>query len=198
MYPMKFKRNLVVLALILGFLFSFVHEADDISVVKVYDRPTMVADSFDFPVGPPDAEGYYNAQPFGTNNHLGDDWNADTGGDTDLGDPVYACATGVVKIAHYYGGGWGNVIRMVHQLPSGHLIESVYAHVDTMLVKKNDQIKKGEQIATIGNADGQYAAHLHFEMRYDIKVPMGGGYSSNPKGYMDPTAFIKANRVVKK
>ncbi|MBL4587064.1 MAG: hypothetical protein JKX84_08430, partial [Flavobacteriales bacterium] len=30
-----------------------------------------ISDGFDFPVGPPDAKGYYNAQPFGKNEHLG-------------------------------------------------------------------------------------------------------------------------------
>ncbi|WP_240642318.1 hypothetical protein [Nonlabens xiamenensis] len=29
--------------------------------------------SFDFPVGKPEAKGYYNAQAFGVNDHLGDD-----------------------------------------------------------------------------------------------------------------------------
>ena len=30
---------------------------------------------FDFPVGKPDAVGYYNAQEFTENDHLGEDWN---------------------------------------------------------------------------------------------------------------------------
>ena len=173
---------------------SFVKTDQNLARIDLYDPPVKVADSFDFPVGPPDADGYYNAQPFGENNHLGDDWNAKTGGDTDLGDTVYACANGVIKIAHNYGGGWGNVIRMVHRLPSGHLIESLYAHCDSMFVTKNDQIQKGEPIGTIGNAFGQYSAHLHFEMRYDINKPIGGGYSKNHAGHMDPTSFINKNR----
>ncbi|MCP4808387.1 MAG: hypothetical protein GY913_06235 [Proteobacteria bacterium] len=32
-------------------------------------------DGFDQPVGHPDAEGYFDAQPFGVNHHLGQDWN---------------------------------------------------------------------------------------------------------------------------
>jgi len=47
------------------------------------------ADHFDFPVGRPDAKGYYNAQGFGKNAHLGDDWNGTGGGNSDLGDPIY-------------------------------------------------------------------------------------------------------------
>ncbi len=41
--------------------------------------PDDIANAFDYPVGKPDAVGYYNAQPFGKNHHLGDDWNAVTG-----------------------------------------------------------------------------------------------------------------------
>jgi len=48
------------------------------------------ANRFDFPVGKPDAKGYYNAQIFGKNNHLGDDWNGANGGNSDLGEPIYA------------------------------------------------------------------------------------------------------------
>jgi len=49
--------------------------------------PGYLADAFDYPVGKPDAKQYYNAQPFGKNYHLGDDWNGKGGGNTDLGDP---------------------------------------------------------------------------------------------------------------
>src|SRR5262245_5899247 len=73
------------------------------------------ADGFDFPVGPPDARGYYDAQPFGQDQHLGSDWNGVRGGDTDLGDPVYAVADGVVSSAAHEGEGWGNVVRVVHR-----------------------------------------------------------------------------------
>ena len=37
-------------------------------------------------------------------------------------------------------------------------------------------------------------AYLHFEIRDDIELPIGGGYSGDTKGYLDPTKFIKENR----
>ena len=61
---------------------------------------------FDYPVGTADGHGYYNAQGFTENNHLGDDWNGTGGGNTDFGDPIYAIANGRVKVAEDYGGGW--------------------------------------------------------------------------------------------
>lgn len=53
-----------------------------------------IARSFDYPVGKPPGNGYYIAQKFQENAHLGEDWNAVTGGNTDLGDPIYAIANG--------------------------------------------------------------------------------------------------------
>lgn len=144
---------------------------------------SYIANSFDYPVGIPDADGYYNAQPFGENNHLGDDWNAVTGGNTDLGDPIYTIANGYVKSAKDVKGGWGNVIRIIHELPNSTRVESLYAHCDSILVKEGEWIKKGQQIGTIGNAHGQYYAHLHLEIRSDISMPIGNGYSTNTSGF---------------
>ena len=47
------------------------------------EQPAVpVAAGFDFPVGPPDAQGYYDAQSFGRNRHLGEDWNGNGGGNS--------------------------------------------------------------------------------------------------------------------
>ena len=165
------------------------------NTVLVYDS-LYIADSFDFPVGKPDANGYYNAQEFKENLHLGDDWNAVTGGNTDIGDPVYSIANGYVRFAENHGGGWGNVIRIIHKMPNGKVIESVYAHCNSILVNENQWIEKGTKIGTIGTADGQYLAHLHFEIRDDYNLPIGTGYSSNTNGYIDPTEFITNNRLI--
>ncbi len=158
--------------------------------------PKYIANGFDFPVGKPDAKQYYNAQPFGENDHLGDDWNGLGGGNTDLGDPIYAIGAGYVKFAEDYGGGWGNIVRIVHFLPKGETYESFYAHCDTILAKEGQWVKRGEQIGTIGNASGIYYAHLHFEVRADTSLPVGGGYSTYTEGYLDPTEFIRKHRTV--
>lgn len=153
-----------------------------------------IADHFDFPVGKPDAEGYYNAQPFGENNHLGEDFNANTGGNTDLGDPIYAVANGQVTLAKDLGGGWGKVIRIVHILPDSSFVESLYAHCDEIFVKKEIWVKRGDEIGTIGNAHGQYFAHLHFEIRSKVNMSTGPGYSEDKSGYLNPTKFIEQHR----
>jgi murein DD-endopeptidase MepM/ murein hydrolase activator NlpD len=147
---------------------------------------------FDFPVGPPDAAGYYDAQPFGANHHLGNDWNGVGGGDSDLGDPVYAVADGFVVEAMDHGGGWGNVIRVVHGC--GDDVESLYAHLETIEVLAGVPVSRGQRLGTIGTAGGQYRAHLHLELR-DRRLPLGGGYAEDHTGYLDPTEYIRRHRA---
>lgn len=172
---------------------SKVHTFQDTLDSLFKTKPKYIANKFDFPVGKPDAKGYYNAQKFTENYHLGDDWNGVGGGNSDLGDPIYAIANGYVTFAEDIEGGWGNVVRIIHQ-HNGKYYESIYAHCDTILIKKGNFVSIGTQIGTIGNVNGQYYAHLHLELRNRIGMDIGGGYSKNTDGFLDPTAFIKANR----
>lgn len=164
-------------------------------IVNLFTKhPEFTADGFDYPVGKPNAKDYYNAQGFAGTTHLGDDWNAVTGGNSDLGDPIYAVANGYINFAEDIGGGWGNVIRIWHRTADSKIVESLYAHCDTILVTKGEFIEKGQRIGTIGDAHGSYLAHLHLEIRSDVELPVGGGYATDKTGYLDPTAFIKAHR----
>jgi murein DD-endopeptidase MepM/ murein hydrolase activator NlpD len=153
-----------------------------------------VTKKFRNPVGKPPGKGYYDANPFMNKAHLGEDWNGNKGGNSDLGDTVYAAANGYINFAEDIGGGWGNVIRILHQLPPGNKfpqVESLYAHFEKVFVKPNTYIKIGAPIGTIGTANGIYPAHLHFEMRHDPTMEIGGGYSSDTTGYLNPKSFIK-------
>jgi murein DD-endopeptidase MepM/ murein hydrolase activator NlpD len=164
----------------------------------IFDKnPDYLSDGFDFPVGKPNGSGYYNAQGFGgKRHHLGDDWNGNEGGNNDLGHPIFAVSNGIVSEAFDRKGGWGKIVRIVHA-HNGKFYESFYAHCNEMTVKKGDLIKRGQKIATIGNNDGMYLAHLHFEIRSEPDMPTGGGYSRDNTGYLDPTVFIKSNRPKK-
>lgn len=165
------------------------------------DNSSFLTDGFDFPVGnggggKANARGYYIAQKYLQNRHLGDDFNANTGGNTDLGDPVYAVANGFVSFAEDLRGGWGNTVRVVHRHPVGDMVESLYAHLDEIHVNPGEFVKRGDQIGTIGTAHGMYLAHLHLEMRTQVDMPLGRGYSDHkaPPGYTAPTPFIRNNR----
>lgn len=158
-----------------------------------------VADSFAYPVGKTekvtqakDGDEWYNAQDFGRNDHLGEDWNKNTGGNTDCGEPVYAAADGIIKYATDAGPGWGNVIIIDHVLASGEKIQSLYGHLQEM-IKTNGEVRKREQIGKVGNANGRYPCHLHFEVRKEncpVWGQAGGGYSADRTGWVDPSDFI--------
>ena len=163
--------------------------------------PSKISDGFDFPVGKPDAQGYYNAQGFLDKSfknipHLGDDWNGTGGGNTDLGDPVFAVSNGEVVYCNN-AKGWGNVIIIRHQIPGATEMESLYAHLENINVNLNEIVTKGQQIGTIGTGGGRYTAHLHFEIRSKESTAWGkpgSGYSSNHNGWVNPTQFITENR----
>lgn len=169
--------------------------------------PVMVelADGFDFPVGKPNAEGYYKARGLRLRPpvHFGEDWNGAGGGDSDLNDPIYAIAHGVVTFAHDTGGGWGLVIIIRHAYrdpASGQIryVDSLYGHNRTMSVKVGDKVKRGQQIATLGNNRGMYSAHLHFEIRHNIHIGMmRENVARDLTNWADPTAFIQKHRQLK-
>ncbi|MFT5882418.1 MAG: murein DD-endopeptidase MepM/ murein hydrolase activator NlpD [Crocinitomicaceae bacterium] len=164
-----------------------------------------LADGFDYPVGKPNATGYYKARGLRLRSpmHFGEDWNGKGGGDSDLHDPIYACANGVVTFAYDLRGGWGRVIIIRHAYRDPKLgqikyVDSLYGHNRKMLVKIGDKVKRGQQISTMGNNRGMYMAHLHFEIRHNLKIGMmRSSAASTYSNWADPTAFIKKYRKLK-
>ncbi|MBA3385950.1 MAG: M23 family metallopeptidase [Chthoniobacterales bacterium] len=152
---------------------------------------------FDFPLGSEHGAFAYNAQPFTQNRHLGDDLNGIAGENSDLGDSVHAVADGRVIWAAEGGPGWGKIIILLHALEENggrRYVQSYYAHLDTIMVAPRQDVRRGEQIATVGNADGLYWAHLHFEMRDFITPFIGPGYREETRGWLNPTEFIQQHR----
>lgn len=155
------------------------------------------ATRFDFPMGSEHGAFAYNAQPFTENRHLGDDLNGIGGENSDLGDPIYAIADGRVILARDGGPGWGNVISVIHAYEESgarKYVQSYYGHVEAMIVEAGQDVRRGEQIGTVGNADGRYLAHLHLEMREFITPFVGPGYRDKTAGWINPTEFIRAHR----
>jgi murein DD-endopeptidase MepM/ murein hydrolase activator NlpD len=160
--------------------------------------------SFSCPVGENDfatekrdwSDEWYNAQDFGDNNHLGEDWNKNTGGDTDCGEPVYATANGNIIFGGDAGTGWGNVLIVEHTAEDGTAVQSLYGHLET-LTKTQGKVTRREPIGTVGSANGRYPCHLHFEIRWNV-CPLwnkeGPGYSDDRIGWIDPSEFIQKQR----
>ncbi|MGO4888225.1 peptidoglycan DD-metalloendopeptidase family protein [Anaerobacillus sp. MEB173] len=75
------------------------------------------------------------------------------------GTPILAVDEGVVTKS-YYSDTYGNVIFISHK--NGY--ETVYAHLHKRLANEGQQVKKGEEIGTVGNTGRSSGNHLHFEV----------------------------------
>ena len=165
-----------------------------------------LADGFDFPVGKPNAEGYYKSRGLRLRvpQHLGEDWNGRGGGNTDLGDPVYAIGDGIVTFAHNVQGGWGNVVitRHAYRVPSTKqvkFIDALNGHLDKIMVATGQAVKRGQQIGTLGSNFGMYPAHLHFEIRHDLAIGMlRNNAPCDLTHWADPSQFINQYRRLKR
>jgi hypothetical protein len=162
-----------------------------------------MADGFDYPVGKPNADGYYLRRGFYPNSHMGEDWNGDGGGNTDYGDPVYAIGHGVVVYSHSYGSSWGDLIAIRHAYREKngrvYFIDSFYAHLAKRRVSVGDTVSRGQVIGTIGTANGIYVAHLHFEIRKNLAIgPWQSSHAKTYANYHSPRHFINANRNLRR
>jgi len=165
------------------------------SPMELASLPT--ATRFDFPMGSEHGALVYNAQPFTENRHLGDDLNGVGGENSDFGDPVYSVGDGRVLLAEEGGPGWGNLIIVLHAYEENgarQYVQSFYGHVEEMLVAAGQDVRRGEQVATVGSAGGRYLAHLHFEMREFLTPFVGPGYREDTRGWINPSEFIQQHR----
>jgi len=76
------------------------------------------------------------------------------------GDPVLASADGRVVYAGSGLRGYGNLVILKH---SGDFL-TAYAHNQTLLVKEDQVVRKGQKIAEMGSTDAD-RVQLHFEIR---------------------------------
>ncbi len=156
-----------------------------------------LAVSFQSPMGGEQGALVYNAQPFRTTRHLGDDLNGIGGWNSDLGDPVFAAGAGRVIYSGVPGPGWGNMIILAHRVPEAdgpQVYQTIYAHLEKRLVQHGETVKRGQIIGSVGTAEGRYLAHLHFEVRRSRSVYPGLGYADAPLDRVSPDAFVRAHQ----
>jgi murein DD-endopeptidase MepM/ murein hydrolase activator NlpD len=87
--------------------------------------------------------------------------------------PVKAAEDGVVAYSGNELKGYGNLVLVRH--PNGYV--TAYAHAKELLVKRGDQVKRGQVIARSGQTGNVNTPQLHFEIRK----------GSSP---LDPTRFL--------
>ncbi len=76
------------------------------------------------------------------------------------GDPVYAAADGRVVYAGAGLRGYGNLVIVKHNAT----YLTAYAHNQTLLVKEEQAVRRGQKIAEMGASDAE-RVQLHFEIR---------------------------------
>lgn len=91
------------------------------------------------------------------------------------GDPVLAAADGKVVYAGSGLRGYGNLVILKHN----NTYLTAYAHNQSLLVKEDQAIKRGQKIAEMGNSDADQVK-LHFEIRRQGKP-------------VDPAKYLPAN-----
>ncbi len=87
--------------------------------------------------------------------HAGIDFNGETG------DPIYAATDGRVQYAEFNYGGYGNLVMIMRA--DG--VQTRYAHLDKIKVRKGERVRAGDFIGTMGNTGHSTGSHLHFEVR---------------------------------
>ena len=81
--------------------------------------------------------------------------------------PVYATADGVVEYGAFHeSSGYGNLIILDHNYG----FKSLFGHLNKIVVKSGDYVRKGDLIAYTGNSGMSSGPHLHYEIRFIQRV----------------------------
>lgn len=76
------------------------------------------------------------------------------------GTPIYATANGVVRLAGYSDGGYGNHVVISH----GYGYETLYGHMVRIKARAGQRVKRGELIGYVGSTGKSTGPHLHYEV----------------------------------
>lgn len=77
-----------------------------------------------------------------------------------VGSPVYATGNGKIILVKHSKTGYGNEIVIDH----GYGFKTRYAHLNEIIIKEGQKVKRGEQIATLGSSGKSTGPHLHYEV----------------------------------
>lgn len=113
-----------------------------------------------------------------------------------VGTPVLAAEDGTVEIVYHWNGkrthgdtnSYGNMVKIRHANWNGGTVHTLYAHLNSITVKKGQAVKTGQVIGYSGNTGNSFGTHLHFEVRWKNK-------RTNPLVWLD-NDFTKATDKV--
>ena len=117
--------------------------------------------TFVFPV----ASYVYISSRFGMRVHpITGEYKSHTGMDiaSNQGTSVYACDSGTVVLAQWYGG-YGNCIMIDH----GNGYKTLYGHLSVISVSDGQVVSQGDTIGQVGSTGNSTGPHLHLEVYKD-------------------------------
>lgn len=91
----------------------------------------------------------------------------------EMGTPIVATADGVVTIAGWNAGGYGNMVDIDH----GSGVSTRYGHASAVVVTAGQRVRRGQIIAYVGSTGHSTGPHLHYEVRLS-------GQPVNPTSYL--------------
>jgi murein DD-endopeptidase MepM/ murein hydrolase activator NlpD len=120
--------------------------------------------------------------------------------DSDAHSPVYAAGDGQIVFVGDLPV-WGMVIVIEHDDREGGVLFTRYAHVEQVMIRNMSAILRGEPIARVGNADGRFAYHLHFDIaRCNLRMHPGDWPGDDlarvQRDYLDPIKFMRAQNAL--
>jgi murein DD-endopeptidase MepM/ murein hydrolase activator NlpD len=119
-------------------------------------------------------------RPFHLAGHEGLDFFAPTGA------KIYAAFDGEVYEAKDRGA-YGNQVRIRH-VHNGLKFQTVYAHLEHLMVKAGQEVKAGDVLGTSDNTGNSHGSHLHLTLF--IEGEKTKGYYD---GIVDPWPFLEGN-----
>lgn len=98
---------------------------------------------------------------------------------------IHAAESGTVDQLQYWDGrtktgmqSYGNMVRINHGVYDGGLLQTRYAHMSKLLVKKDQNVYRGQIIGYMGSTGNATGQHLHFEVLWK-------GKRYNPLNWLD-------------
>lgn len=111
---------------------------------------------------------------------------------TPLGTPLLATDAGTVLTTGFEPGGFGHFVLLAHTWG-----ESIYAHMERIVVVEGQHIARGQRIGVSGNSGGSTGPHLHFAIRiHPYERADGWGGYSDPLPYLNPDGVIVPEYVL--
>lgn len=146
-----------------------------------------------------DATGYLTLYSLGY--HTGADLNLNYPTfNADAHSDVSATGDGTVTYAQLYSTrAWGKLIIIDHGIVDGTPLFSRYGHIEDINVAAGQAVVMGQPIAKVGNGEGLFPYHLHFDISVtDVLKTLPGHWPGQNKAlvqqhYVDPKAWLTAH-----